>query len=345
MSIDYSVNGYTACICLDRPESLNALTFDMINEISLILNSVQNDDKIQIILFKGKGDKAFCAGGDVKKFYDESFTDSFNLRKNFFYNEYKLNYLIKKYPKPIISLVNGICMGGGVGLSAHGKIVIVSENVKFAMPETTIGLFPDVGAGKILSSLESKIGIYLGLTGKRINASDLVELGIAQYCVPYKNFEILEKQLSNIKDKTKIDSLIKSFSIETKSDLFPVNNSEILLCFNSNKMEKIILNLKEINSDWSNEALNLLKNKSPTSLKIALRQIILAKDLSFEEDLIMEYRLSQGCMKGHDFYEGVRSVLVDKDHEPKWNPKTLEEVTNKMVESHFITLGEGDLKL
>ena len=193
MSIDYSVKGCMACICLDRPESLNALTFDMINEISLILKSIQNDNKIKITLLKGRGDKAFCAGGDVKKFYDENFTNSFSLRKNFFYNEYKLNYLIKTFSKPIISLVNGICMGGGVGLSAHGKIVVVSEDVKFAMPETAIGLFPDVGAGKILSSLQYQIGVYLALTGKRINTSDLIELGIAQYCVPYDKFKILEK--------------------------------------------------------------------------------------------------------------------------------------------------------
>ena len=213
------------------------------------------------------------------------------------------------------------------------------------MPETAIGLFPDVGAGKILSSLKNQLGTYLGLTGKRINSADLIEIGLAQYCVPYESFDILEQKLSNIDDVSQIDPLIHNFSIKVQSDFFPHNNNEILHCFNSNKMEEIVLNLQKNNAPWSDEALMFIKQKSPTSLKITLKQLIMAKDLSLKEDLVMEYRLSQACMKGHDFYEGVRSVLVDKDHNPKWNPATLEDVTDEIVESHFISLGEGDLKL
>ena len=345
MSINYFSAGSLATISLNRPEYLNSLTFEMVNEILSILKSIKKDDKIRLVIFKSEDSKAFCAGGDVRKFYDEKFTEKFILRKKFFYNEYRLNYLIKKFPKPIISLVNGICMGGGVGLSVHGAILIVSEEVKFAMPETAIGFFPDVGAGKILSDLDDEIGTYLALTGKRINSADLIALGLAKYCVPYDKFVYLEKILTNAINMEFIESNIKNFVIKPQSKMFPKLNEEISVCFKSNKVEDIISNLEKNGSRWAYEALTSINKMSPTSLKVTLRQIRLAKTMSFEENLLMEYRISQGCMMGHDFYEGVRAVLVDKDHNPKWNPEKLEGVSKKIIRSHFKPLKDGDLKL
>ena len=345
MTVDYSVSGNMALITLNKPKVLNALSFDMIKEITAILKSVKKDQSISLVLLKAKGEKAFCSGGDVVKFYEEKFTNRFKLRKEFFYKEYKLNYMIKKFPKPIISFVNGICMGGGVGLSAHGAIMVISERVKFAMPETAIGLFPDVGAGNLLSSLPGELGAYLALTGKRLNSADLLSLGIAKYCVPYNKFNYLEEDLIRATNIQIIESKIKSFVIKPESKMFPVLNDEISNCFKFENVEDIISELEKSESDWAEEALNLMGKMSPTSLKITLRQIRLARNMSFEEDLIMEYRLSQGCMRGHDFYEGVRSVLVDKDHTPRWKPKLLKRVTKQMVDSHFISLGKDDLKL
>ena len=345
MSIKYSENGNAAIITLNRPNNLNALNYEMITSIEECLNNINKNKNIKLVIFKGEGEKAFCAGGDVKSFYEEKCTNSNVLRKNFFYREYKLNYLIKKYKKPIISFVNGICMGGGVGIAMHSSIVVVSENVKFAMPETTIGLFPDVGSVNFLSKLKNNIGIYVALTGKRLISGDLIKLGLANYCISRNNFNSLEKRLINIKNIRSIHKIIDEYSENTNSIIFPSLNKNINSIFKYNTVERIISLLESSNDIWAQEALNAINKSSPTSLKISLKQLRLAKYKSFKDNLIMDYRLSQSCMAGVDFYEGVRSVLVDKDFKPIWNPAKVENVSSKLVNSHFKSLGEGDLKI
>ncbi|MBT3938136.1 MAG: enoyl-CoA hydratase/isomerase family protein [Pelagibacterales bacterium] len=345
MSIKYRENGNAAIITLNRPNNLNALNYEMITSIEECLNNINKNKNIKLVIFKGEGEKAFCAGGDVKSFYEEKCTNSNVLRKNFFYREYKLNYLIKKYKKPIISFVNGICMGGGVGIAMHSSIVVVSENVKFAMPETTIGLFPDVGSVNFLSKLKNNIGIYVALTGKRLVSGDLIKLGLANYCISRNNFNSLEKRLINIKNIRSIHKIIDEYSENTNSIIFPSLNKNINSIFKYNTVEKIISLLESSNDIWAQEALNAINKSSPTSLKISLKQLRLAKYKSFKDNLIMDYRLSQSCMAGVDFYEGVRSVLVDKDFKPIWNPAKVENVSSKLVNSHFKSLGEGDLKI
>ena len=345
MSIIYKEFGKAAIISLNRPKYLNTLTYEMVQKIDFYLKAISRNTKIHLVIFKAEGDRAFCAGGDVKSFYEEKLGNEHKLRKEFFYKEYKLNYLIKKYKKPIISFVNGICMGGGVGLAMHGKIVIVSEKTLFAMPETAIGLFPDVGAGKILSNLDNYIGEYLGLSGKRLGSGDLIELGLAKYCVNKENFDSLENLLIHCKNIHSINKIIRQFSIKTSSQIFPLFNKKISETFKFKNVEEIFLKLRRDKSKWSQETLDALIKMSPTSLKIALKQIQLAKNKSFKDDLIMEYRLSQACMAGNDFYEGVRSLLIDKDNKPKWYPNKIEDVDNKLVMSHFKSLGKGDLKL
>jgi len=345
MTIDYYEINNAAIINLNRPKYLNTLSYDMIHKIDEILNNVSTNDGIKIVMFKGEGDKAFCAGGDVKSFYEEKFTDTNFLRKKFFYDEYKLNYKISTFNKPIISLVNGICMGGGVGLAMHGDIVVVSENVTFAMPETAIGLFPDVGAGHILSNLEGDIGLYLALTGKRVKSADLMILGLAHKCVKRTNFEEIEKKLGSFNNKEEICNFLDTFNLDLEPVLFHKINENINECFKFNTVEEIIDALENKNDDWSKETLNLINKMSPTSLKITLKQLRLAKGMTLSEDLIMEYRMTQGCMRGCDFYEGVRSVLVDKDHTPTWNPSKISLVTEEIVEEHFKPLGTEDLIL
>ena len=345
MSIKYSENGNAAIITLNRPNNLNALNYEMITSIEEYLKNINKNKNIKLVIFKGEGEKAFCAGGDVKSFYEEKFTNTNVLRKFFFFREYKLNYLIKKYKKPIISFVNGICMGGGVGIAMHSSIVIVSENVKFAMPECTIGLFPDVGSSNFLSKLKSNIGLYLALTGKRLVSGDLIELGLANYCVSRNSFDSLEKRLINIKNMRSIDKIIDEYSEKTNSSIFPSLNKNINSIFKYNKVEKIISLLESSNEIWAEEAFKAMNKSSPTSLKISLKQLRLAKYKSFKDNLIMDYRLSQSCMRGVDFYEGVRSVLVDKDSKPIWNPSMVQDVSSKLVISHFKSLGKGDLKI
>ena len=344
MAINYYEKGNAAVIVLNRPNYLNTLTFDMVEEIDKILDAISINEKINFVIFTGKGDKAFCAGGDVKSFYEEKFSESNKLRRNFFYNEYKLNYKINTFSKPIISLIHGICMGGGVGLAMHNNIVVVSENVTFAMPETAIGLFPDVGAGKILTELEGNIGIYLALTGKRVKTPDLLSLGLANMCVKREKFNDLEKELYLAKNSNDILKIIDRYSVNLEPTNFTDLIAEISECFKFDSIEEIIDAVKSNNSDWAKEALASINKMSPTSLKITLRQLSLAKNMSLAEDLVMEYRLSQGCMRGHDFYEGVRAVLIDKDHNPNWNPDSLEKVNNEIVLDHFKSLGENDLK-
>ena len=345
MSIKYSENGNTAIITLNRPNNLNALNYEMIISIEECLKNINKNKNIKLIIFKGEGDRAFCAGGDVKSFYEEKLTNINKLRKNFFYREYKLNYLIKKYKKPIISFVNGICMGGGVGIAMHSSIVIVSENVKFAMPECTIGLFPDVGSSNFLSKLKSNIGLYIALTGKRLVSGDLIELGLANYCVSRNNFKSLEKRLINIKNMRSVHKIIDEYSEKTNSSIFPSLNKNINSIFKYNKVEKIISLLESSNEIWAEEAFKAMNKSSPTSLKISLKQLRLSKYKSFKDNLIMDYRLSQSCMTGVDFYEGVRSVLVDKDFKPIWSPNKVQDVSNKLVVSHFKSLGKGDLAI
>ena len=345
MSIKYSENGNTAIITLNRPNNLNALNYEMIISIEKCLKNINKNKNIKLIIFKGEGDKAFCAGGDVKSFYEEKLTNINKLRKNFFYREYKLNYLIKKYKKPIISFVNGICMGGGVGIAMHSSIVVVSENVKFAMPECTIGLFPDVGSSNFLSKLKSNIGLYIALTGKRLVSGDLIELGLANYCVSRNNFKSLEKRLINIKNMRSVHKIIDEYSEKTNSSIFPSLNKNINNIFKYNKVEKIISLLESSNEIWAEEAFKAMNKSSPTSLKISLKQLRLSKYKSFKDNLIMDYRLSQSCMTGVDFYEGVRSVLVDKDFKPIWSPNKVQDVSSKLVVSHFKSLGKGDLAI
>lgn len=345
MTVKYELKENAAILTLTRERYLNTLTLEMIEKIDKYLRNIAKNKNIHMVIFKGEGKKSFCAGGDVKSFYEEKYKNTNILRKNFFYKEYKLNYLIRKYNKPIISLVNGICMGGGVGIAMHSNLTIVSENVTFAMPETAIGLFPDVGSGYILSKIKDNIGIYLGLTGKRLNSSDLIELKLADYCIKYEDFEKIENLLVKIKTKTSIRKIIKKYAIRTDSLLFPSLNKNISQTFKYKSVEDIISSLKTYKEKWAADALVALEKNSPTSLKITLKQINLAKNLSLRDELIMEYRLSQACMAGVDFYEGVRSVLVDKDFNAKWSPKLLKDVDNKLVLLHFKPLGKDDLTI
>ena len=312
----------------------------------------------------GKIKPAFCAGGDVKAVYLAGLSDTEkSLTAQFFREEYKLNYLIASQQVPQVSLWDGVVMGGGVGLSIHGKYRVATENTLFAMPECKIGLFPDVGGSWWIPRLKvypssngvGGIGNYLALTGARLKAEDLMYTGIATHYVKSDRLGELKRALiESTSDTTSTDcvaSILMSFhdsTISIDSAFFSKNRKEIDTAFHcKDSVEDIISELQSMNTPFAQSTLETLNQMSPTSLKVTfegLKRAFHFKDIA--ESLAMEYRIVQACMKdGSDFYEGIRAALVDKDGEPKWNPSRLEDVSADMVESYFVNLGKDELNI
>ncbi|XP_053804261.1 3-hydroxyisobutyryl-CoA hydrolase, mitochondrial isoform X3 [Vidua chalybeata] len=316
--------GAAGIITLNRPKALNALNLSMIQQIYPQIKTWEQDPETFLIIIKGTGGKAFCAGGDIRG----------------------------TCKKPYVALIDGITMGGGVGVSVHGHFRVATEKTVFAMPETAIGLFPDVGGGYFLPRLSGKIGYYLALTGCRLKGRDVLRVGIATHFVESEKLPALEKDLIALKSpsKEKIADLLNSYHMKCTIDQekeFALHEhmEKINSLFSANSMEEIVKKLKQDGSPFAMKQLETINKMSPTSLKLTLRQLREGASMSLQEVLRMEYRLSQACMKGHDFYEGVRAVLIDKDQSPKWKPAALEEVSDEFVDNCFKPLGNDDLKL
>ncbi|XP_048834675.1 3-hydroxyisobutyryl-CoA hydrolase, mitochondrial isoform X4 [Brienomyrus brachyistius] len=314
--------GSASVITLNRPKALNALNLSMIRHIYPQLKNWEKDPETDLVVIKGAGEKAFCAGGDIRA-VTEAGRSGDSLAQDFFREEYILNNTIGTYQKPYVALIDGITMGGGVGLSVHGCFRVATEKTLFAMPETAIGLFPDVGGGYFLPRLQGKLGLFLALTGFRLKGRDVQRAGVATHFV--------ESQKSSL-DRD------KPFSLTQHLDA-------INRLFEASSMEGILENLRQDGSTFAQKQAETLSKMSPTSLKITFRQLQTGAALSLQEVLVMEYRLSQSCMKGNDFYEGVRAVLVDRDQSPRWQPSSLEGVTEQFLEGCFAPLGEHDLRL
>lgn len=353
----FEIRGQVGFITLNRPQALNALTLNMIREMDPMLVQWAKDPAIRAVAITGAGDRAFCSGGDVKtvaldlKAAREGRSDG-ALSRDFFREEYTLNNRIYNFPKPYIALINGIVMGGGKGLSAHGSHRIVTENTLFAMPETNIGFFPDVGGGYFLPRCPGQTGAYLALTSKRIKAIDTVYIGFATNYVPAEKMPELTAALATYDwsergdNAEQLDTLLKNYTAPCpgESEIAP-QREKIDRYFGHDHIEDIFTALQEDSSPWAEETLKALYAMSPTSLKIALRQIRLGAALDFASVMKMEYRLSQACMRGHDFYEGIRAALIDKDRAPKWNPARLTDISDADIEACFAPLGSADLIL
>uniref|UniRef100_A0A8C2ZMD5 3-hydroxyisobutyryl-CoA hydrolase n=1 Tax=Cyclopterus lumpus TaxID=8103 RepID=A0A8C2ZMD5_CYCLU len=342
--------GSAGVITINRPKVLNALDMTMVRQIYPQLKKWDNDDEIDIVIIKGAGGKAFCAGGDIRA-VTEAGKAGDPLAEDFFREEYILNNAIgERYKKPYIALIEGITMGGGVGLSVHGRFRVATEKTLFAMPETAIGLFPDVGGGFFLPRLRGKLGMFLALTGFRLKGRDVQRAGVATHFVERKKIPELEKELVGLKSPSAedvcrvLDSYQQQSSLDSdKPFVLEEHMSAIDRLFSSSSVEGIVQNLEADGSEFASKQAETLSRMSPTSLKITHKQLQAGATMSLQDVLVMEYRLSQACMRGCDFYEGVRAVLVDKDHSPKWNPSTLEEVTQQTVDQCFSSLGEKDL--
>ena len=341
------VDGAVATIILNRPKALNALTLGMIEIIAPWLDRWAADDAIRVVVIKGAGDRAFCAGGDVRAVW-EGVRSGSDLPKRFFREEYRLNRKIHAYPKPFVALIDGITMGGGVGLSVHGSHRVATERTLFAMPETAIGLFPDVGGTWFLPRCPGEQGMYLALTGARLKAADVLGVGIASHYVPSDKVETLEALLaaadwSSAAPRAVIDDILDGIASDPGPASLPAHARVIDRCFGKPSVEAILAALDADGSDFATETAAILRTRSPTSMKIAFQQLRRGVSLPFDEAMRMEYRIAQACMAGHDFVEGIRAVLVDKDHKPAWNPARLEDVTAEIVERHFAPLGPDEL--
>ena len=323
--------GRAGRITLNRPKALNALTYPMVLAIHDALKRWEQDPDIAVVILDGTGDRALCAGGDVRAIYDSASEGSGFARK-FWADEYRLNAYIGRYPKPYVAFMDGIVMGGGIGLSGHGSHRIVTERSQLAMPETGIGLIPDVGGTWLLAHAPGETGIYLGLTGERMRGAGTMYARFADSFVPSSRLADLAKALSEIENSSDVDSVIARFSeAPPPSDLAShAREIDATFCFDS--VEKIRDALASMNTDWSRKTLEELDRRSPLALKLTLAAIRNARTLpSLEAALNVEYRLTVRLLEHGEFLEGVRALLVDKDKTPKWNPPRLADVTDEMV--------------
>ncbi|EDW80905.2 uncharacterized protein Dwil_GK11777 [Drosophila willistoni] len=329
-------------IIINRPKALNAINLEMVRKIYKHLKKCEKSKSLLII--KGTGEKAFCAGGDVRALVEAGPTDE---SKSFFREEYTTNALIGNYKIPYIAIIDGITMGGGVGLSVHGKYRVATDRTLFAMPETAIGLFPDVGGSYFLPRLQGKLGLYLGLTGYRLRGADAFHAGIATHYCDVNQIPELETALLNCPDADDVPDLLKKFhsTPEKAFTLEPVLE-KINKNFAADSVEGILENLQADGSDWAKKTLETLCKMSPTSMKVTYRQLELGSQLSLAQCLIMEYRLAVRHLERSDFKEGVRALLIDKDQQPKWQPSTLADVSEEHVQWFFRKLPDTEeLKL
>src|SRR5256885_5479149 len=338
----FDVKDGLGLITLNRPKALNALPHGMILELKKVIRGWEKDPAIRAVILRGAGDRAFCAGGDVIGLYREMKDNpKGTLRRDFFRDEYIVNRRIYRYAKPWISLIDGIDMGGGVGLSAHGSHSVASEKFLFAMPETTIGLFPDVGGGYFLTRLQGALGTFLALTSHRLKVADALWAGIVDAHVPSAKMTELQAalgatDLSGSDANRKVDRVIAHFAADPGPPTLPAMMPDIDRCFSAESVAEIEAKLKKHGGEWASKQLAALLKLSPLAMAITLEQLRRCANRSFEDSMTIEYRMSQACMRpDHAFFEGVRALLIDKDQKPRWNPPTIDGVTRAMVEDHF----------
>lgn len=337
----FESKGGVGLVTLNRPQALNALTLDMVRSLDARLRDWAGDSAVRCVVIRGAGDRAFCAGGDIRALYDSGRTEGDTLTADFYREEYRLNRLIKRYPKPYVALIDGVAMGGGVGVSVHGSHRVATERTLFAMPETGIGLFPDVGGSYFLPRCRGRIGFYLGLTGARIKAADCMYAGIATHHVPAKDLDALVEALRQ--GAVDVTATIADFGAPVDRASLAEHSAAIERCFSVPTVEAIQAALEADGSAWSTNARAAMGEKSPLCQKVALRQLQRGGALDFEGCMVMEFRLSQRAMAAPDFYEGVRAAVIDKDRAPKWQPASLGAVSDEAVEAWFAPLPGGDL--
>ena len=332
-------DGKTGRITLNNPKALHALNMEMCQLVTDALLAWRADSSVeQILIDHADGTRGFCAGGDIKLLASSGAKDGKEAAV-FFETEYRMNTLLKNYPKPVIAVIHGVTMGGGVGISVHGQIRIATERTTFAMPESGIGLLPDVGGGWFLPRLEGELGTWLGLTGARLKGLDVLAAGIATHFVPEAELEALKAKLID-------DGLPTLDGLQTQANGSWEQHADVInACFLSDDMQAIMDALDASSSEWANSQASDLKTKCPQTLRVALRQMREgAKAQTFEDVMRMEYRITTRMVCSPDFQEGVRAVLIDKDSSPKWSHASVADVPDALVDSFFEGLGDNELK-
>jgi enoyl-CoA hydratase len=317
----------------------------MAAHMTALLRAWATDAAVGTILLDGAGDRAFCAGGDIRALYDGAKSGS-SLPATFWATEYRLDVLIARYPKPVVVVMDGMVMGGGIGLSAYASHRVVTERSAVAMPETGIGYFPDVGASFILARSPGETGTYLAMTGDRIGAADAIYCGLADVHIPTaKRFE-LATALAGCRGADEVQAKLEALSVVPAPGKLADARAWIDAGFSADRVEEIFNRVTASKEPSARAALETLQRVSPTSLKIALRNIRDARAFARpEESFTQDYRLSLACAAGHDFIEGIRAQIVDKDRNPSWQPPRLEDVTPEILDRHFASIGDRELKL
>ena len=334
------IEGPVGRITLNRPSALHALTTSMIRLMTEALLAWRGDPAVELVMFDHSGERGFCAGGDIRMLADSGAGDG-KLAREFFYLEYQLNDLLFCYPKPTLAIMDGITMGGGVGLAQPCRYRVATERTTFAMPETGIGLFPDVGGGWYLSRMPDHLGLWLALTGARIKAADCELLGIATDFVESSKIAALKAGV--LADPAAIETLLTELEGDAGRPPIAQHQDEIARLFGGESVEAIVAALQAAGTDWATEQLKVLATKSPQTLKVAFRQLQEgARAANFADNMAMEYRIGARVVQRHDFLEGVRAVIVDKDNAPRWNPATLEAVDEVLLDSIFAPLPSAD---
>ena len=335
-------DGRAGRITMNRPQVLNALTHTMVGEITKALETWRTDPAIELVLLDGAGDRGLCAGGDVRWLYDRA-TDKTGIVRRFFREEYTLNAAIGRYPKPFVALQDGLVMGGGIGLSGHARHRIVTERSALAMPETLIGLVPDVGGTWILAHAPGETGVYLALIGARMNFVDAIYSGFADAYMPVENLAPFGEELCR-KTGEPAWRILESWQ-ETVVGASPLqaHREEIDSCFGFDSIEAIEQALSKTPGEWAARTLSDIGKRSPKALKATLKAVRDARALpSLEAALDVEYRLVTRLYEDGEFIEGVRAAIVDKDRRPKWRPATLGEVGSEMIAALFAPLPAGE---
>jgi len=339
--------GAAGVIRLNRPKAINAVTLEMFRDIDKALDAFESDPAVGVILLEGAGERGLCAGGDIRALYEDSKVKG-DLGKILWREEYILNARIAKFAKPYVSFMDGIVMGGGVGLSAHSSHRVVTERTKLAMPEVGLGFFPDVGGTWLLARSPGEIGTYFGLTGQTMNGPDAVYAGFADAVVPSGKLAALREAMTRLRPgatPAEVTSLIDGFATGERSGPVAAIEPQIDRWFGFDRMQDIVAALRADSSELAQSTLKTLNEKSPRGMVVALKLLRLARAASsLEECLVREYRAALEVFASDDFREGVRAAVIDKDRNPKWSPPRIEDVKAGMVAPYFAEIGADELK-
>lgn len=340
------VGGAIGLITLNRPQALNALNNAMLKALSAQLTLWATAKTIKAVIIRSSSVKAFCAGGDIRAIYELGCTDK-STAKHFFADEYRLNYQIATYPKPYIAILNGITMGGGAGLSLHGGLRLATADLIFAMPETSIGFFPDVGASYFLSRCPNLIGLYLGLTGTRINAADAVSAQLIDHQIAKNAIPAIIQTIANqpIEDITDIRNALNPYFIGTTTSWLLSIQEEIRTHFSKSSLAEILKSLNTDHSRFAQQTLTMLSLRSPTSLKVSYETFSRGGELDLKSCLQMEFNVMQQFLNTADLYEGIRATIIEKDFQPHWYPPHVSLVSDQDLSSFFTSTHKETLQL